>query len=286
MARWQEHNNKSVHSLVKTLFFIGLFSVLGFVIGETVGQHFFHPQSAFGLIDTSAPKPYLDTTPPNYFLKPQVTSNPTLTNSPKVIGIILSNACISAIKTHSNSTCPTYQNIVYADNSSKFLSGKFGFVNGFYERIPNNFKQNFAYYNSINQITILVDPPKDIADKIPIIEIYTTLPTFADKHANDLEAINGTRVLHQYRFVVDCHSLTVITYSKSILDDTISYLLSGCTKTNLVTEITIHPVNKYIDPTQSALWKFQQAMSLEKKKVATSDCRIVKCDISVTGKKW
>lgn len=269
------------------------FSILGFVIGESVGQYLENniPENdshkAFGLVDTTVHPPFLSTIPPNYWKVPQpVIAQPVISATPfKVIGIVLSKTCIDSLQTKGNSSCPSYKTIINKDNSDYWVSGSFGYVNGFYERLPTHVKQSFAWYNTKTNLTVLVDPPKDIIDKIPIIEIYSTLPMFADKHGTDLESINGNRTLHQYRFVTDCKSLISIAYTPQILDDTISYVQSGCTKTSLVTEIKIAaPITK-TDPTTSANWKYQQALKLAKT-ISTKDCRYVKCDVSVSGKKW
>lgn len=285
------------HQKQNLLFFVIGFSVLGFVIGETIGQELEknmtenNSHKAFGLIDTTVHPPIMGSIPPNYWYVPQTnTASSTTINGFQVVGLQLSGACIAALKAHSVTNCPTYKDVVYADNSNTRLSGGFGYVNGFYERLPNFFKQNIAYYYSLHRNVVLVDPPQDIADKIPMIQIYNVLPTFADKYqdlnSSRTNSTNGFKTLHQYRYTQDCRGLTAITFSKAIVNDTISYIQSGCTKTNLNTLVIVPNNTIQTDPTKSALWQFQQAMNLEKKTVATKDCRYVKCDASVSGKKW
>lgn len=236
------------------IFYVSLSIILGFVIG--VSTHFpFHEVHA-------------ETAPTVH----------------KVIGLELSKACYQALASHSLTSCPTILGLKKWDNSATWLSGGFGYdKNSVYSRLPSKMSNTYSYYFYLNHTTILVDPPKDLADKIPIIEIYSVLPTFADVHGVDLEAPNGVRTLHKDRFVVDCNSLIAIRYNYQILNDTIHYVESGCKQTNLKTDIEIAAPLTKVDPTSSQAWRNQQ---WTKQAILCNTVKGFSCNVKDVNSNW
>ena len=147
------------------------------------------------------------------------------------IGIQLSEQCITALRNHVKTGCPTYKDMVSVDNTNHGYYGKFvNDSNGFYHRdkptTPN-------YYNIVKPKgwVVALDPTQQFIDyaKMIIIVPNGTLNNYVNP--DETVGTNHTRTVYHDRFVDSTCSEARIVYSKFLLNDTISYLESGCTNT-------------------------------------------------------
>lgn len=149
------------------------------------------------------------------------------------IAIILSQQCLTALKNHAETSCPDYSILFNWDNTDHFYYGHLINDSGFFHRskilVPN-------YYNIVkpNQTIIGVDPGNKFIQSSKIITIVPDGFTYIN--AAESVGANHTRNEYHDRYVEGC-KLATISYSSFLLNDTISYLKSNCTKTNFVDHV-------------------------------------------------
>ena len=107
----------------------------------------------------------------------------------KKIGITLSASCIEMIKNDIPTTCPTYKELAdNLDSSDQNISGKFGFKDGFYQRLEPDMENSWRWYEFDNNLRIFVDPPVGMESRIKMIEIRPNFDTFT---------VNGEQIQSQ-----------------------------------------------------------------------------------------
>lgn len=101
------------------------------------------------------------------------------TGKNKLIGIRLSSTCISLLKSNTNTTCPTYQDLLPFDSSDIRISGNFTFdEKGFFYRQEPSLKKSWELYRQDPKPRNIVDPPKGMTDIIPQIIIESNFDTY------------------------------------------------------------------------------------------------------------
>lgn len=166
-----------------------------------------------------------------------------------VIMVISSEICQKMIQNHINSTCPTDDKLIKYDTSNQHISGKFVTINGITTRTNAQVINHYQFYT---KETVCVDCSGNLSDpdlfKIIILEPHGF--TFIDKYQ---VVPNNTWNSYSDRNMQGCNTAT-IAYSDALLNDTISYLESECTKTsfnnNSTHTIQLHPFS-FDNPTSS-----------------------------------
>jgi len=160
----------------------------------------------------------------------------------KGIGLVLSNTCIAMAKANNTGLYPNYADLIQYDNSIQKYSGKFINSGGYVHR--ESVKHGFGIYSYDNTFRIFVDPPS--TTKIPLITIacnslqeYHTPSQFKVKlqnHSTEFE-----RYYTKIRWVNPSCDYAVITGQdwQKVIPDTIEYLKSDCTKTNIETIVKV-----------------------------------------------
>lgn len=203
------------------------------------------------------------------------------TQPDNLIGIQLSQECITELKAHLNSTCPTYKDLVKYDNTNQNAYGRFIETGGFFHRtkaiVPN-------YYTVLDpQKTIIaVDPESNFIQHAKMIIVQSSTSFIYVGSAETVS--NNTRIEYHDRYVDNCITAR-IAYSDLMVSDTITYLDSGCTKTAINTIVKKETPKTVTDPTDSPTWKYQQWLKAAKN-TSVKDCRYVDCTVSSIGKKW
>jgi hypothetical protein len=193
------------------------------------------------------------------------TSHNELRAQYNIIMIIPSELCTRAIENHVKTDCPLLQNLIKYDNSNQKISGYFYSIDGkTLDRSNPQVKNHWQYYWNTNHTivcvyctgnylttdlykTIILSPvsfeyathnflatPYNIAQYNDSSGNFTNIKYYQ----NEID-VGLTTVLN--RQVLGCNTAT-IAYSDFLLNDTINYLESGCTKTNYnMTKIYSHP---------------------------------------------
>lgn len=163
-----------------------------------------------------------------------------------LIMILPSETCQKIIQNHAKSDCPTDDLLMKYDTSNQYISGHFVKINGTTIREKPLVKNHYIWYNGTGKITVCVDCEGDYfnPDLFQTIIIEPHGFTFIDKYAN---ATNNKWNSNSDRNMQGCSTAT-IAYSDSLLNDTIQYLKSGCTKTSF------NGTKTYLIPDQPWQW--------------------------------
>lgn len=157
----------------------------------------------------------------------------------KGVAVMLSKTCIALAKAGLSNDYPTYKDLIQFDTSNKKYSGEFADYNGYYHRLPT--KHGFGIYRFDDTYRVFVDAPSTY--KIPVITIQCNalaefhLPTQYKVHTNNTAQV-FERAYSSQRYVNPSCDYATITGKNwaVIVPDTIKYLQSDCTITNLNTE--------------------------------------------------
>ena len=175
------------------------------------------------------------------------------------IGIALDRTCLALIKEQMKTDCPTYEELllIYPDTSNKRISGDFVFKNGILQRSFPQYQNHMNAYTYEKAMT-WIDPPADTRDRIKLITIASSLPLYMVDESGQKK--NNTIILGKDRWVDPrCHT-AIISAEKwlLLLNDTIQYLKSGCTKTNFDSMVKIYQDPIKHDYKSSTWYKYKQ----------------------------
>jgi len=198
----------------------------------------------------------------------------------QLIGIQLSQVCLTEIKNHDYSSCPSYQTLAKYDNTYHSLYGKFVDTNGWYHRDNPRIPNYYQVYNP-GKAVIAVDPEENFILNAQNIIIQPKNFTYIN--VNDVVGNNHTRIEYHDRYNNQCKE-EWISYSDFLLNDTIKYLQSGCTKTNFVDHKLIQTGNQPFDMVHSQALK--NMAYYKTAKTRTQNCITQVCPYIDTGKKW
>lgn len=152
--------------------------------------------------------------------------------TPTFLGIELSNTCLTQIKNHLNTTCPTYKDLERFDQSIQAVSGKF-VDTPYTHRATSSYKSECLYYKYFSKdFLIIVDPSSSMVNTCGAKEIIIDASDFTLISQSDLKKNSTSNLTWQKSRIVDNCYLAHISYSSFLLTDTISYIKSGCTKTS------------------------------------------------------
>lgn len=152
------------------------------------------------------------------------------------IGVQLSQECITVLKHHMKTDCPTYQVLAIADNTTHGYYGKLvndsnGFVHRSKTTAPN-------YYNVIHEDhwIVAVDPTQQFIEGSKTRMIIVMPPGTLSSFTNSDQSVgdNHTRIEYHDRYVDSGCKEARISYNYNLYMDTISYLESGCKSTTYI----------------------------------------------------
>jgi len=143
-------------------------------------------------------------------------------------GIAISNTCYTMIKYNLTTNCPTYEAImaVFPDSSNQIFSGGFIYKDNMLQRENPPIEEHFQVYRYDDSITLFIDPPGNIRDKINMITIESRLPEYK---LRDLTIINYTHYLGTGRYIDNCSRATLDgSQWLYLLGDTLRYMQNNC----------------------------------------------------------
>lgn len=206
----------------------------------------------------------------------------------KLVGIQLSNSCITMIQNNITSSCPTYDDLVKYDSSNTYVSGQFIRDNstGFLHRENPQYKDSWRWYDDDPEIRLIVDPPQGMDSRIKMITIQPNFDTYIvngeetipsefeyidveiektlgnQTKVRTVQVLNQTQdfamVLYHDRYVDRCNKAIINADNwKFLLGDTITYLRSGCSETEFDEREIIQPVKTEIDISTSPSYQYQ-----------------------------
>lgn len=173
----------------------------------------------------------------------------TIAGTPKLIGITLSQTCITLVKSNStDDDCPSYKDLIKYDNTNQFISGKFVTTNGFFHRanMASSSNNNFHHYQMYgsNKTLIMIDPDQPsmvYGQTITIVPHGLVWVSTVDPIKNNIRT-----QYHDRSVSSDCKTAKVTNKNFlfgnrtiSLLNDTIAYLESGCKITSFNNTQTI-----------------------------------------------
>lgn len=168
-----------------------------------------------------------------HFFPDSQATNQSTTRYP-ILGIEFSESCSKILQYNINSSCPQLSQLTKYDTSNQKVSGQFILYHGKIIRTNPEFKNHWLYYTNE---TVCVYCDLDLAqpDLFKTIFIEPSSFTFINKADN---STNYKYISYSERYVSEDCSTATIAYSDKLLNDTISYMLSNCTKTNIQTNQT------------------------------------------------
>lgn len=188
------------------------------------------------------------------------------------IGIELTQSCLTSIKWNLNRTeCPTYEDIVYLDNSNQFVSGKFITTDGWFHRNATGYQDSWAWYTQDETPRIFVDPPTGMFSKIKMITIAPNFKTYLVAEDSTREHIGEfdnkqqiDRVYYHDRYTNENCSKSTINAAKwqTLLPDTITFMQNNCNPASTEIEIVevISTDKTIFDISKSSAWQYTQKL--------------------------
>lgn len=177
-----------------------------------------------------------------------------------VIGIELSQTCITLIKNNLDSSCPTYEELSQIDGSNYQVSGKFVIDDdsGFFHRETPTIKNSHQWYKQGSDLVLIVDPPSGY--NLSTITIMPHLDTYIMKGSHAISE-NNLRTLFHDRYIDNCNSAKINAGDwKSLLPDTLYHMSMGCTDSSTTYdefEEIFDPPTEF-DITQSPNYQYHQ----------------------------
>jgi len=150
----------------------------------------------------------------------------SLVSNANLVGIRLSSVCIKLEEQHLKSDCLDYSQLKPLEKVNPLLSGNW--INDtYYHKIYYTFKGVWNYYSG--SPVVLIDPPIDFQVRAKIITVENQNFTWTDVNDN---ATNTGIIEYVNRFVDGSCSSATVAPIFSLVNDTVNYLQSDCTKTN------------------------------------------------------
>jgi hypothetical protein len=195
------------------------------------------------------------------------------------IGIQLSPTCITLIKNHMNTTCPTYDKLKPLDNTNPIWAGQWINDTYYHRHLP---RVSNHYLMNQNTFIVMVDPDPNFTTISKMIIIQAG--NFTYTNPSDSIGNNHTRNEYQNRFVSGCTE-AIVAPLPSLIEDTLHYMESGCKITAYKEKVTTKTKDtpfQYGNPYSSLHYKNQIN---QLKQHPMGDCIHKKCDISNPYKK-
>lgn len=185
-----------------------------------------------------------------------------------MIVIELSPACIATLKSNMPNKCLSYEDLASFDNTNQVYSGKFVTDNGFFHRSKPMISNHEIVYRWTNATIICVDcygKPLTQAKSI-LVEPNTRSYTLD----SDKRIVNNTRYDYHDRYVQDCFKARVSS-SMALIQDTITYLESGCKQTGFHEKETVVKPYSKLDYTGS-FYQYLKWLDAAKKASKSTNC--------------
>lgn len=203
-----------------------------------------------------------------------------------ILAVVYSEGCETMLNHHLNTTCPTLDKIWKYDTSNKAVSGKLIIDHGKFVRTIPQVKNHYMWY--IN-MTVCVDCELDLFSYSTIKTIFIEPSSFT--YITKDQVIKNSHNFYSYsnRYVSSDCSTSTIGYSDSLLQDTISYMLSNCTHTSYSGNQTNTIKDTPIDYKNAPAYKYQNWLDKIKQTTHTGNCITKKCDTPVNpfkNKNW
>lgn len=187
-----------------------------------------------------------------------------------LVSISLSRSSL-AITTINNTDYPSYE-LLYKNglDNSVIQSGSFDYVNGIFQRVPTNIKNEEQLY-AFTTNKLILDPSHRMQIKTKTIHIVPSLDAFILK--SELQKINDTRIIYKDISISnDCKSATMTSTNwLSLLPKLIYFLRSNCNEDLKLFETfdIIKDNVTEIDITTTANYQYQQWLKEAKEKSKT-----------------
>jgi hypothetical protein len=173
-----------------------------------------------------------------------------------MIGIGLSQSCLSLSSLGTASSCPTYQDLIQLDSSKQEISGKFVLNDdGNYYREASQLRNAWKWYDQTNnnEYRIFVDPSPKQALQLKMIWIHPNL----DKYVLSHKVIDNTVVLEHTRYIDNCRVAQITSKNwQSLIPDTILFMRNNCQPNFTLLNTSVSDVRPYVehDITTSQKW--------------------------------
>jgi myosin heavy subunit len=186
----------------------------------------------------------------------------------KHVGVYLSDSCITMIKNNISSSCPTYEDLVNLDTSSKAASGDFVKTDGFFHREKSKYQNSHRFYDSDDVFRIIIDPQSNEMTRMKTVEIRPNFDTYVlETNMIEYDDINTYLIVYHDRYIEGCKK-AVINADKwqMLLPDTIHHLRNECTlESTMYVEKELIPQEKtFQDITTSRDYLHKQWLSFVK----------------------
>ena len=142
------------------------------------------------------------------------------------IGIQLSQTCLKMAEYNITSNCLSYKTLKNLDTTNPFYSGQW-VATPYYHRLAP--KVIDAYKFNTNNFVVMVDPDALFTTKARMIIVTNNNFTYVNPDETSKGGL--VTISHINRFVAACELATVAPIP-SLVNDTLKYMESGCTKTN------------------------------------------------------
>jgi len=188
------------------------------------------------------------------------------TNRIKIIVIQLSNSCLSSLKANYTTNCPGYELLTKFDTTNPSYSGSFIEKNGHTYRDSKGIKSANYYFGKTDFI-ICVDCKHLPLSKYKQIIIVPDLPLY--KKDSDKKVINNTIIYYKDRGVDPNCQVATIRYTDFLVNDTIKFLKSNCTQTEINEKVIDQRPFKEFDISTSKAYQYQKWLQEMKTKCKT-----------------
>lgn len=192
----------------------------------------------------------------------------------QLIGIQLSPTCLTLLKNHMPTNCPTYDKLKPLDNTNPLWEGKWVNDTYFHRELPR--VKNHWIMNP-NQIIVMVDPDPNFTLLAKMIIIQSGNFTYINP--DETVGNNHTRNEYHNRSVSSCSQATVAPILP-LIEDTLHYLENGCKISSYIDKTVVKTNDmpfQYNNPHSSLHYKNQID---QLKQHPMGDCIHKKCDIS------
>ena len=242
---------------------MALMIILALLIGMSIGSYIYNSKTAHAVPEISMGK----------------LTTGTILGNPIFITVKLSGTCIAMVKLNQTDECPSYKILFPVDNTNQMISGKFVTTNGFFHRLTSHTQFHYQMYKTGDTI-IMIDPDPMAMEYGKNIEIVPHGLKYTLAKTN--VSTNNTRIDYIGRFVDAGCKNAIISYSPSLLNDTINYLKNNCvaTSTNFNSTHKYEQQEHKTDPNSSAIHKYmvwlKQAKDSNKSNCITKKCKVIK----------
>lgn len=188
----------------------------------------------------------------------------------KLIGVELSANCIALIKVGS-SLCPSYEELIFLDESITEISGEFSFYDGYFHRERSSYTDSYRAYDNDDTIRIVVDPPYNESTRMKMITITPNLGYYTDT-SYSTKLVDGKRILGNERVISNCYTSTIAADNwKMLLPDTVFTFRNGCESAEISDTVEFNMPKTYMNPLTSPNMQYQHWV-LEMKQLCKVKC--------------